>query len=111
MTRETPGNYNGMTHAEAKQLAADVREQLVEQRRDDAADEQTFQPIKRRVIVIVLDDNDRSVSIGVNAHVGAEVQTEFTHRVDAGPSAASLGYLAGRIVAMAREHQKAGPPA
>lgn len=107
MNNNTPGSYAGMTHAEAKTLQREIREQLLEQSRGDvAAEAQRFQPIHRRVVVIVLDDNDRSVSIGVNAHVGADVQTEFTHRIDAGPSAASVGYLAGRVIALAKEHQR-----
>jgi hypothetical protein len=156
MRDNTPGTYNGMTHAEAKRLAAEVREQLHGEHEprpamDDAlADNmhklnhvrevveslpaagvmhehnnlkravdamsgrnvadvaQTFEPIHRRVIVIVLDDNDRSVSIGVTAHVGASVETEFTHRIEPGNTSASVGFLAGQIVGMASRHQGEG---
>ena len=116
MTRETPGNYNGMTHAEAKQLAADVREQLVESKLNEhaiaqclqAADavraEQTIQPINRTVLIVVLDHNDKRVAVTKQKHNGAEVTTLDSFD-DADPR---VWYGARTIIDLIKYHRRGG---
>lgn len=104
MTNNTPGNYAGMTHAEAKRLQREVREQLLEQPRGD--DAQTFQPINRTVLIVVLDHNDKRVAVTKQKHDGAEVTTLDSFD-DADPRA---WYGACTIIDLIKYHRRNGGP-